>query len=140
MFPSTKIDSKGTGHIVYTHSPVNQNTAAGFGSNESGDIRYITETSPGVWTPPLTISDDTTGRAQGYPALRVGNGDQVHASWEDHRLSPSSSNLYYDNFYSRMVPGASAWTTNFRVSDTSSINDFIFIGDYTESGTTLTSR
>lgn len=138
MFPSVKIDAKGTAHIVYTHSPVDQNTGAGFSSNESGDIRYVTETS-GTWSSPLTISDDTTGVAQGYPALRVGNGDQLHAAWEDHRLSPvvptvfpNSSNLYYDNFYSRMVPGAAGWTTNFRVSDTSSISDYLFIGDYTD--------
>ncbi len=137
MFPDIEIDSKGNAHIAYTHSPCNQGLAACFFGNDSGDIRYVTNES-GAWSAPATISDDTTGRAQGYVALKVGNGDQLHAIWEDHRLSPVvvtafpvSSNLYYDQFYSRR-PQGHGWFSNFRVSDTSSINDFVFIGDYVD--------
>src|SRR5262249_51868552 len=42
----------------------------------------------------------------------------------------NSSNLQYDVFYARKVPGHAGFFDNFRVSDTSSIVQFDFIGDY----------
>ncbi len=139
MFPDVEIDAKGGAYVIYTHDPV-----AGSTTSEEGDIRYITSGSPpygsGSWSAPVTVSDDATGRAQGYAALKVGNGGQLHVIWEDHRTSPvvpilfpNSSNLYYDIFYSRNTPGqGSGWFSNFRVSEASSINDFVFIGDYND--------
>jgi len=140
MFPDVEIDPGGGAHIVYTHDP-----EADFSSPEDGDIRYISSSgSPyNAWSSPVTVNDDGLERAQGYAALETQYGGQasiLHAIWEDHRLSPevptdfpNSSNLFYDMFYSRKVPGQGVgWMENFRVSDTSSINDFIFIGDYND--------
>ncbi|HJZ57453.1 MAG TPA: sialidase family protein [Gemmataceae bacterium] len=138
MTPDVEIDAKGDAHIVYTHDPVaNPLTIPGIPGGvsttpEDGDIRYITSRGPSftTWSSPVTINDDASGTAQGYPALEIQNGDTLHVIWEDHRLS-STDNLSYDIFYSRKVPGQGVgWAQNFRVSDASSISDFIFTGDY----------
>jgi hypothetical protein len=138
MFPDVEIDAGGEAHIVYTHDPV-----AGSTTPEDGDIRYVSSGGPPYtfWSLPVTVNDDGLGRAQGYAALETqhgGNSSTLHAIWEDHRLSPdvpavfpNSPNLYYDIFYSRKPPGG-GWFNNFRVTETSSINDFIFIGDYND--------
>jgi hypothetical protein len=39
--------------------------------------------------------------------------------------------LYYDNFVARKAPGQASFFTNLRASDTSSISQRDFIGDYT---------
>jgi hypothetical protein len=145
MFPDLEIDSKGGAHIVYTHDP-----DPNFASPEDGDIRYISSPGPpyASWSPPVTVNDDGLERAQGYAALNIRGGGELHVIWEDHRLSPSlptstpedcffngicnSPNLFYDIF-SSTKKGAS-WSRNFRVSDASSISEggpFAgFIGDY----------
>jgi hypothetical protein len=139
MFPDVEIDSGGSAHIVYTHDPQPDPS-----SPEDGDIRYISsQRSPyGTWSAPVTINDDRLERAQGYAALETRYGGKksiLYAIWEDHRLSPSlpvefpnSPNLYYDIFSSRKPAGANSWDPNLRVSDTSSIVDYIFIGDYND--------
>jgi hypothetical protein len=148
MFPSLAIDAGGGAHIVYTHDPVNPRTPAGFASAESGDIRYISSDGPlyNFWSAPITVNDDGLERAQGFPAINTQHNGTVDVVWYDHRLSPTlsnstqfqcfvqgicdSSNLHYDVFYARKVPGQSGFFDNFRVSDTSSIVQFDFIGDY----------
>lgn len=145
MFPDVEIDPGGEAHIAYTNAPISQGPFPGCStpSAENGDIRYITSGAApygaGSWSAPVTVNDDGLVRAQGYAALETQHGGQsssLHVVWEDHRLSPTvptvfpnSSNLRYDQFYSRKVPGH-GWFSNFRVSDTSSLSDFIFIGDY----------
>ena len=147
MFPSLAIDDRGGAHIAYTHNPANNFVpfVPGLGgpctsTAESGDIRYISSSGAPytAWSPPITVNDDGLVRAQGYPAIAIQHGDTVNITWEDHRLSPevptafpNSSNLFYDTFYARRVPGHDDFFRNFRVSDTSSINAFGFIGDYT---------
>jgi hypothetical protein len=120
MFPDVEIGPDGQAHIVYTHDPAVGSTTA-----EDGDIRYIS--SQGVpytaWSNPVTVSDDSSGKAQGYAALEVGNGGQLYAMWEDHRLSKQ------DNLFSSS-----------RANEASSMSDFIYIGDYfgiTANNTTL---
>jgi hypothetical protein len=139
MFPDVELTPGGSAHILYTHDPV-----AGSANEEDGDVRYVTSSaSPYTsWSTPATVNDDGLVRAQGYAALDVEGGGQasaVNAMWEDHRLSPevpivfpNSSNLYYDQFSSRKVPGVPGWMENIRVSDMSSIVDFVFIGDYVD--------
>ena len=140
MFPSVAIDGKGGAHIAYTYTPVNQNTPQGFSSTYSGDIRYIASVGVpyDVWSTPITVNDDGLPRGHGFPAIAAGMDGTVWLSWEDHRLSPdmptafpNSSNLYYDNFVARKVPGQNAFFTNLRASDSSSISQKSFIGDYT---------
>jgi hypothetical protein len=153
MFPDIEIDPGGEAHIVYTHDPVAGNATA-----EEGDIRYVTSAGPPYlsWTTPVTVNDDGSGRAQGFAAIETQRGGQsssLHVIWEDSRLSPNfvistpaqcftgpvqtrqcnSPNLFYDIFYARKVPGrGTGWFTNFRVSESSSIQDFDFGGDYTD--------
>ncbi len=148
MFPSLAMDTNGGAHIAYTHDPVNPRTPAGFASAESGDIRYISSAGPPytVWSAPMTVNDDGLERAQGYPAIITDHNGTVNIVWYDHRLSQTlpnstqfqcftqgicnSSNLHYDVFYARKVPGRETFSDNFRVSDTSSLVQFDFIGDY----------
>jgi hypothetical protein len=135
MFPDVEIGSDGQATIVYTHDPVAGSTTA-----EDGDIRYISSQSApyNVWSSPITVSDDSSGKAQGYAVLEVGNGGQLYAMWEDHRLS-SQDNLFYDCYYSRKTPGSN-WASSFRANEVSSMSDFIYIGDYfgiTTNNTTL---
>jgi hypothetical protein len=135
MFPDVEIGPDGQAHIAYTHDPV-----AGSITAEDGDIRYISSQGApyNAWSNPITVSDDSSGKAQGYAALEVGNGGQLHAMWEDHRLS-NQDNLFYDCYYSRKTPG-SDWFSSFRANEASSMSDFVYIGDYfgiTENDTML---
>jgi hypothetical protein len=124
MFPDVEIDTNGVAHIVYTHDPV-----AGSVTAEDGDIRYVTSAGPpyNAWSVPITISDDTTGQAQGFPALETAEGVQ-HVIWHDHRLTPLPLNFLYDIFYTRNV--GRGWEPNSRVTDASSLTDRDFVGDY----------
>jgi hypothetical protein len=136
MFPDVQIGPDGEAFIAYTRDPVAGSTTA-----EDGDIRFISSVSApyNAWSSPITISDDESGSAQGYVALEVrGNGELI-ALWEDHRLSreasftssnfSESSNLFYDCF-SALRLNSSSWLSNFRVSEESSMSDFIYVGDY----------
>ncbi len=140
MFPDVEISPGGAAHIAYTHDPV-----AGSSNAEDGNIRYVTSSGPPYtsWSAPVTINDDGLVRAQGYVALAPhhgGNALQLHAIWEDHRTSPNlpiafpnSPNLFFDIFHSLMVPNSGVgWSPNVRISSATSINDFIFIGDYND--------
>ncbi len=157
MFPDIEIDARGEAHLVYTHDPSPNGACLPIAPSqcsldaEDGDVRYTTSAGPPytVWSPPETVSDDMTGRAQGYAALAVEPNGQLHVIWEDTRRGPDvpfsnpigcftppgvceSPNMLYDIFYSRKTPGGSGWFYNFRVNDTPSLQDFIFTGDYTD--------
>jgi hypothetical protein len=160
MFPDVEIDGGGAAHLVYTHDPVANGTCSEgsltlvqCSSNaEDGDIRYSFSAGAPytAWSAPATVNDDGLNRAQGYAALKVqfgAAGSSVHVIWEDTRLGPevppsslaacflaadpvcNSSNLYYDIFHAAVAPGVAS-SANSRVSDVSSIQDFIFTGDY----------
>ena len=156
MMPDVEITPGGAAHIAYTYSPLNLNLSANVGSSEQGDIRYITSDGApyAVWSAPLTVNDDGPGRAQGFAAINVqhaGAVSMLHLVWEDTRLAPNlptstpqacftgpiptrncdSPNLFYDVFYARRLPGqGTGWSENMRLSDTLSIQDFTFGGDY----------
>ncbi len=158
MFPDVEIDARGEAHIVYTHDPAPNGACPPVApaqcstNTEDGDIRYVSSPAApyATWTAPETVSDDTSGRTQGYAALKVGNGGVLHVIWEDTRRGPdvpfsdptdcftappgpcNSPNITYEVFYSRKTPGVSGWLYNFPVSDTPSLQDFVFTGDYTD--------
>jgi hypothetical protein len=143
MFPDVEITPGGDAHIIYGHDP-NRGSA----DTEDGDIRHVMSPGPpyDVWSAPVTVNDDGMVRTQGYAALEVQHGGRsstLHAIWEDTRTSPEfdivgfpdneSSNLFWDIFYSRKVPGKGAgWFRNFRVTEASSLQDWIFTGDYND--------
>jgi hypothetical protein len=74
-----------------------------------------------------TLSGKTRGWRQTFPFHRW-----RHASPDPSQPGVCNSpNLFYDIFYARTTPGRGAgWFTNFRVSETPSIQDFSFGGDY----------
>jgi hypothetical protein len=137
MFPDVELDGRGAAHIAYTHDPVEFSETP-----EEGDIRYATSaTTPYTsWSAPITINDDGMERAQGWATLETQTKNSkttVSMIWEDHRTSPdlpiefpNSPNLYYDIFAATKGSGNSGWSKNTRVSDKTSIVDFVFIGDY----------
>jgi hypothetical protein len=142
MFPDVEIDNNGSANILYTHDPT-----PAF-DTEAGDVRYVTSSSSPYtgWSAPVTVNDDGPGRANGYAALDTqtqgtGQSAVLQAMWEDHRLSPKAGavpqcagdtqNLSYDQFYSRK-PTGEGWKPNLRVTEESSLSDFIFIGDYVD--------
>jgi hypothetical protein len=136
MYPDVEIDASGRGHIAYTHDP-----AAGNATAEEGDIRYITSKGPPYtsWSRPITVNDDGTVSAQGFVALDVKSAEP-HATWVDHRLPlekvaesqcpfvPDVENLEYDIFSSTRQAGG--WSPNVRVTEQSSLSDYLFLGDY----------
>ncbi len=140
MFPDVEIDAGGNAHIIYTHDP--EENVGGYSlTPEDGDIRYISSGSPpygaGSWSAPVTLNDDGSISAQGYAALETQYGGKsaiLHAIWEDHRVSAGDgNNLYFDMYYSKKFPGqGTGWFSNFRINEASSINDYIFIGDYND--------
>ena len=156
MMPDVEIAPGGAAHIAYTYAPLNLNLVANAASSEQGDIRYITSAAApyDAWSAPLTVNDDGPGRAQGFAALNIQHGgaaSHLHLIWEDTRLAPNlptstpaacftgpiptrncdSPNLFYDVFYARLLPGeGTGWSENLRFSDTLSIQDFVFAGDY----------
>lgn len=142
MFPDVEIDGSGAAHLAYTHDPA-ENPEPGFSDTaEDGDIHYLSSAGApyNSWSAPITVNDDGLVRAQGWATLETQTNNAattVYLIWEDHRLSPevptefpSSSNLYYDIFSSKKGPYGSGWFANKRVTDFSSIVDFVFIGDY----------
>ena len=140
MFPRLVVDRGGRAHIAYAHDP-----EPAVDSAEEGDIRYITSGAPPYeeWSFPETVNDDWLERAQGFPSIVVrhlGRSSIVDVIWEDTRLSPevpvpdppSSSNLYFDIFHARKIPGwGMAWSPNRRVSDVSSLQNTITTGERT---------
>jgi hypothetical protein len=142
MFPDVELGPSGAAHLAYAHDPV-----AGFETPEDGDIRYATSRGAPYtsWSAPVTVNDDRTASAQGFVALEVkaegsGQSAKPHAVWVDHRLplevvtesqclfGIDVENLEYDIFYSTRQ--GQRWSPNVRVTDRSSLSDFVFAGDY----------
>jgi hypothetical protein len=140
MMPDIEIGSDGVAHIAYAHDPVPQLPPPGTfnPSPEDGDIRYVTSAGPPytTWSTPMTISDDQTGQAQGFPALETaidGGGSFAQVAFVDHRLTPPPPippNILFDIFYTRAT--GDFWSPSARVTDQSSVSDFDFIGDYND--------
>jgi hypothetical protein len=126
MFPDVEIAPDGSAHILYTHDP-----DPGSETAEDGDIRYLGSARPYTeWSPPTTVNDDGSGKAQGLATLEtnVYLGRTLYAIWEDHRESPND-NFKYDVFWSKKA-GIGPWDHNERLTTAQSTSDFIFVGDY----------
>ena len=142
MAPDVELGPSGIGHLAYTHDPV-----PGSETPEDGNIRYATSRGAPYtsWSAPVTVNDDRTASAQGFVALEVkakgsGQSAKPHAVWVDHRLplelvtesqclsGTDLENLEYDIFYSTQQ--GQRWSPNVRVTDRSSLSDFVFMGDY----------
>jgi hypothetical protein len=133
MFPRLVITTDGVAHMVFTSDPV-----LGSATPRDGVIIYTRATRGSAgpiyanWGRPAQISS-TENAAQGYPniaAKQVSEGNVVVVAWEDHRLSSSGDNNLYDIFSDQTNP---SFGTDWRISDLSSLSQFTFIGDYTES-------
>lgn len=130
MFPDVEIAPNGTGHLAYISDPVAN--PGGFSTTaEDGDVRYTTSGSApfATWAAPVTVSDDVSGKAQGWVALEADSvfGQTIlSAIWEDHRTS-TLDNFNYDVFSSTST---GSWSPNTKVTDATSTSDFVFVGDY----------
>jgi hypothetical protein len=128
MFPSVIVTNNNVAHLVFSADPV-----AGSGV-EDGNVYYVRARRPyTTWISPVMVNDDGSGKAQGYATVTAKYTDDTHfvvlAGWEDHRRS--SNNEIYDIYGIGSDPGL---LTNFRITDVSSYVDYIFIGDYIDSG------
>lgn len=151
MFPSMVITYDGVAHMVFAADPNGPDE-----SGEDGDIYYVKSARPYTsWTPPRTKLNTDTWLAQGYPTITAKRtalgGSILVASWEDHRNSPytvpanedcggglgtgNAYNCYYDIYSASTSPGGSDWAANpnKRITDVSSMSDYLFIGDYIDS-------
>ena len=162
MFPDVAIDAQGAAHLVYGHDPVENGTCDVDGyvvegcspDAEDGDVRYAASARAPyeAWSAPVTVNDDGLHRAQGYAAMTI-KSNAVQVIWEDSRTAPDvpqspiegcflvpiedavcdSSNVWYDIYGSRKVLGTGVgFFRNFRVTEASSVQDFVFSGDYND--------
>lgn len=148
MFPSFIITpTDNVAHLVFTADP-----SSGSDSDD-GDIFYVKSARPYTsWTPARTRVNDNTWMTQVYPTItakKTSLGNILMVAWEDHRNSYDSfiptdecynndyTNCYYDTYAATTSPGGTDWNSNpnKRVTDVSSISDFLFIGDYIDSST-----
>jgi len=134
MFPAISMDGTGSAHIAYTYSPVDFNSPIGpsppWTRSVAGDIRYISAAAPYIiWTQPVTVNDDGSAKAHGYPAIAANEDGSVQLIWEDHRLSPVD-NLKYDVFTARKSAGDLTFSTNERLTTRSSFSVWSFLGEY----------
>lgn len=151
MFPSFTITNDGVAHLVFSALPLPLSQGDPYG--EDGDVFYIKATSPSYsqWSAPKRLNDDYSSTAQLYPTITaklISGGSVLVAAWEDHRASPYyaspppgidcggiGTNCLYDQYYA--TTGAGGWgsTPNKVLTDVSSVSDYLFIGDYTDSST-----
>jgi hypothetical protein len=134
MFPAIEISADGAAHIVYARDPT-EGTLDG----ECGDVYYTTSTGApySTWSTPVMLNDDESQTAQGYATVtsrKVSGVIYVFAAWEDGRNSPAfAPNIGYDIYAVSAASTLSTPPANFRISDTTSVSDYLFRGDYIDS-------
>lgn len=144
MFPQVRIASDGSAHMAFTKDPT-----SGAADGECGDVVYIRSVGPpySSWTDaPVTISSgsNTNTTAQNYATISIEGhsgspGYALYVAWVDQRLSPNGvPNLNYDIFDAVSTNGGVNWGLNSRRTSASSLTDFVFIGDYIDSTSTVT--
>jgi hypothetical protein len=125
MHPRIVIDSAGTIYITYSADPDGDGP-------DGADVFLVRSVDRGLsWTTPVQVADDTTHRAQFFPALAVGPDGRVHLIWGDRRLDPTETG--YDIFYAVSSDGGTTFGPNERVTDVTSTSRQglnAFIGDY----------
>jgi hypothetical protein len=136
MFPSISMDGMGVAHIAYTYSPVDFSggvePSPPWTGSVAGDIRYITAGAPYTnWSQPVTVNDDGSAKAHGYPAIAANEDGSVQLIWEDHRLSPVD-NLKFDIFTAGKKAGQLEFSPNERLTKRSSFSVWSFLGEYND--------
>jgi hypothetical protein len=131
MFPSVAIDHRGRAHVAFAMDPNANKVDA-----ESGNVQYTRSINPpyATWTARLTLG--TGARAQGFPqvAARQSNltmNPNIYVAYYDHyRSTAAAPNRLYDVRYRRSNDGGATFTAPVTVTDSVSLSDFDFIGDY----------
>ncbi len=142
MFPAITIDHLGRAHLTVTYDPT-----AGATTTECGNVLYRRSLAPPytVWGTPIVVGSDTLGRAQGYPTVVAQRAEatlpRVYVAYYGHKNAilggVTVPNGRYDVFYRRSVDGGTTFGAAVRVTDVSSVSDFVFIGDYIDSSATV---
>jgi len=142
MFPSIAIDHRGVAHVAFTVDPtLNQLDA------ESGNVQYMRSTASATIPPYTTwtarVGIGTGGRAQGYPTVVAQRSNtqvapNIYIAYVDHyRSLASAPNRVYDVRYRKSTNGGATFGYPVRVTDVSSLSDWVFIGDYIDSAATM---
>ena len=129
-FPDVEIDGKGGAHIVYTHDPPE------FSPNW-GDIHYIQSGGAphDTWSAPVIVNDEVE-HVQSWASLEtqlIKDNVYVYVMWADFRLVPKDQSTwpeYYDIFAAWQRTDIGRWSTNYRVTNESSLLFNFPIGDY----------
>ncbi len=136
MFPALAVGPDGSAHIVFTRDPT-----LGAANAECGNVVYTRSPGPpyAVWSSLKTLASGS--QFQGYATIvaqqRPLGGCNLHLAYYDHRFSPKSAlNGLYDVFRRQSKNCGASWGRAVRVTDVSSMSDFIFIGDYIDTAST----
>jgi hypothetical protein len=142
MFPSVAIDHRGNAHVAFAADP-NANKI----DVESGNVQYM-RSIKGALNPPYTawvarVALGTGPRAQGFPNVVAQRSNltanaYVYVAYYDHyRSLAAAPNQLYDVRYRRSINGGATFTPPVTVTDVVSLSDFLFIGDYFDTTTTM---
>lgn len=140
MFPALAVDEYGALYVTSTHDPTTSDL-----DTEAGNVilnrRYLDYAVVANWNAPMTIGSGTT--AQGYATVAahfdpMTNKAMIIVAYHDH----TAGNTGYYIVYRKLTRAANSYSMSaggkIRISDRWSVSDYLFIGDYIDSG--MTSR
>jgi len=118
MFPVPAVGPEGNLYVV--------SVAA---NGNLGDVFFMKSTNQGgIWSPPMLISDDSTGHAQFFPWIAIADDGTIHVTYADRRDDPDDA--FYDVFYTSSVDLGATFAPGAPVTDTANTPSWYFIGDY----------
>lgn len=94
-----------------------------------GDVFFMKSTNQGgIWSASVVISDDSTGHAQFFPWVAIGDDGTIHVTYADRRDDPDDA--FYDVFYTTSVDLGATFAPGVPATDTANTPSWYFIGDY----------
>jgi hypothetical protein len=82
------------------------------------------------------LNDDGLEQAQGFPAIEVQYGGEASTVHAMGRPPQPPFGVQRESLLRHLLlqarPGANGWMPNIRVTETSSVSDFLFKGDYND--------
>ena len=113
-FPSIAVDQKGTVHIVYGATSINNLLPTG---TDRSDVFYIRSTNAGnTFSSPIKINDDVTSTSQALPSLAIAADGTVGVRWWDRRNDPIFDSLT-DVYMTTSTNGGASFGSNFQVNN-----------------------
>lgn len=137
MFPSLAIDESGMAYVGFTQDPTSSQIDIEAGNVYVGQ-HFLNSTVTGAWP---VVGVGTGSTAQGYVTLAAHfdpalNRYNLYAAYYDH----TASNKLYNTVFRKGTRSPTGKTLSYgnkvKVSDRTSLSDFLFIGDYFDSAIT----